>query len=235
VVLALPLALAGPTRPSTPESPDDLDSGTFTLYLNGARIGDERFVIHEEGSGSAGPVYRAYAELNLKLDGRTMRISVALEALGSLCRPRRYEAEINGSEATTIVGQLIRDRIRLDVRSPAGDEMKEFLIRGATAIIDPLIAHQYFFVAKILGDEASADLSIIVPRERNQLKASIVDQGEEVVQVGEREVRVRHIALTTDNGITHHVWLDGDRVMQVEVPDEGFRAVRSDAIDPSTR
>ncbi len=204
-----------------------VDNGTFTLYLEGARIGEERFIIRRERVGSAGFVFRAGAEINLKLDGSTMRVTVALETVGPSCRPLRYRAEVNGSAATTVVGTLSRDRIRLDVRSPRGDEMKEFLVPGAVALLDKYVAHHYFFANKLLADEPSVEVSIIVPRDRNQEAVRIVDQGVELVSIGSAELQLRHITIDSQSGATHHAWLDGDRVMKVEVPEQGFRAVRS--------
>lgn len=208
--------------------PEVVDGGTFTLYLQGVRIGEERFVIRRERAGSAGLVFLAGAELTLKLDGETMRISVALEALGSRCRPLRYEAEINGAEATTIVGTFVRDRIRLDVESPRGHEMKEYLVQDKVAVLEKHVAHHYFFASKLLAGENSAEASIIVPRDRNQETVRVVDQGVEPVQIGSAELELRHVTIVSLTGGTHHVWLDGDRVIQVEAPEHGFRAVRSD-------
>jgi hypothetical protein len=62
--------------PAAPEDYEVVEAGTFTLYLKGVRIGEERFVIRQELDGSGGPVFRAGAELSLKLDGRTQRIGV---------------------------------------------------------------------------------------------------------------------------------------------------------------
>jgi hypothetical protein len=225
VALSLTLAAAPPA------SPELLDNGTFTLYINGARIGEERFLIRRERAGSAGAVYRAGAELNLKLDGRTMRVSVGLEALGPQCRPVRYAAQINGSEATTIVGMLIRDRIRLDIRSPRGDEMKEFLVRGKLAVFDRYIAHQYFFASMLLGNEVTTEASVLVPQDGNQEAVTIVDRGEEPVTVGQAELQLRHIEIAMQDGSTHHVWMDGVRVMKVEIPGVQFLAIRSDTAD----
>ncbi|NIN70911.1 MAG: hypothetical protein GTO46_03025 [Gemmatimonadetes bacterium] len=205
-----------------------VDSGTFTLYLEGARIGVERFIIRRERAGSAGFVFRAGAELSLKLAGSTMRVSVALETVGPSYRPLRYESEINGSSATTIVGTLSRDRIRLDVRSPRGDEMKEFLVPGQVTLLDKYVAHHYFFACKLLAAERYVEASIIVPRDRNQETVRIVDQGVEPVSIGSTELELRHITIVSQTDATHHVWLDGDRVMKVEVPEHAFLAVRSD-------
>lgn len=222
----LPLAL-GATGHSTGDRPDEVDSGTFTLYLNGARIGEELFLIHRESAGSAGFMFRAGAQLNLKLDGSTMRVSVALETVGPSYRPLRYEAEINGSGATTIIGTLSRDRIRLDVRSPRGAQMKEFLVTDRVALLDKYVAHHYFFTAKLLAGERSVEASVIVPRDRNQLSVRIVDQGIETVTIGSSELDLRHIRIVSQTGAIHDVWMDGDKVMKVEVPDIAFLAVRS--------
>lgn len=206
----------------------ELDRGSFILFQKGARIGEERFVIREERAGNAGPIYRAGAELNLKVDSRTMRVSVALEATGPRARPRRYEAQINGAQATTVLVTQVGDRIRLDVLSPSGDEMKEFLMRGRVAIADRLIAHHYFFFTKVLGAEPSAEALVLVPQDRTQEPVRIVDRGSELTRVGGQELSLRHIVVSNRSGTEHHVWLDGDRVLKVEVPDTGYLAIRSD-------
>ncbi len=205
-----------------------VDRGTFTLYVHGAPIGEERFLIRSERAGSSGVRYVAGAELDLKVDGRTQRISVGIEAMGPRARVRRYKTEINGSAAETIVGTVARDRLRLDVRSPRGDEMKEFLVRDRAVVLDRHVAHLYFFAWKQLGGERSTSAQILVPRDRAQTFVIISDVGEETVRVNRRERQLRHITLVGEGGKTHHIWLDGDRVMLVEVPIDGYRAVRSE-------
>ena len=232
-LLALAL-LAAVHAPGPALAQDVIDGGTFTLFLNDARIGEEQFIIRQERAGTAGPLYRAGAEQNLKLDGRTMRISVALEVTGARARPRRYEAEINGGTTTSIVGTIVTDRLRLDVRSPQGEEVKEILVRGLAAILDRRTAHHYFFVWKLLGDETSAELWVINPRDQSHERYRAEKLGSESITVGGREFVANHLVLTSETGATRHVWLEGDRVMRVEVPDEGFVAVRSDAVDRST-
>ncbi len=205
-----------------------VDRGSFTLYDRGTPIGEERFFIRSERGGSAGIRYLAGAELNLKVDGRTQRVSVGLEAMGPRARVRRYETEINGTEAETIVATVTRDRLRVDIRGPRGDEMKEFLVRDQAVVLDRHVAHLYFFAWKQLGGERSTPAQILMPRQRAQGFVTINDLGDERVRVNRRERQLRHITLVGEGGKTHHVWLDGDRVMLIEVPVDGFRAVRSE-------
>ncbi len=212
-----------------------LDAGAFTLYLGDTRIGEERFVIHEQQSSGAETHLLGRAELNLKIDGHTVRIRVALETTVAAGLPRRYEAEINGSESTTIVGTLVGDRFNLNVRSPEGEEMRQFLVRGPSVILDRHVAHQYFFAARLLGDSASAELSVIVPRDRTQKRLVISDHGQELTRIGSQDVMARHLTLTDQDGWTHHLWLEGNRLMRVEVPVQGFTAVRSGGTEVSSQ
>jgi hypothetical protein len=216
------------TYPASEAEQEVVDTGTFTLYLHGARIGTERFVIRKEAAGGGDLIYRAGAELRLKLNGNTMRIGVALEALGPTCLPRRYEAEVNGNEAKSIVGTLVGNRIRLDVRSPSGDEMTEFLLRGKAVILEREIAHHHFFAWKLLGENLSTEATVLIPRDKAKLAATIEDMGPELVQVADTEIELRHITVTAEGRPTRHVWLDGERVMKVEVPEDEFTAERSD-------
>lgn len=211
---------------------DVLDSGTFALYLKGARIGDEHFVIREERTGTAGRLIWAGAELNLKVEGRAMRMRAALEAQGENLAPRRYEADFNGPEATTIVGVRLRDRFQLDVRSPRGQELKQLLIRGGSAILDRHVAHyfahHYYFAAKLLGSEPSVEASLIVPRQRGQISVKIENLGMESVEISGRRLELRRVSITPAGRARHDVWLDGDRVIKVAVPEDEWIAVRSD-------
>jgi hypothetical protein len=206
-----------------------LDAGVFALYLRGARIGEERFLIREAASGGTGPaVYRTGATLNLKVDGRTRRISVALETVGTDGRPRRYEAEFNGPAATSIKGELVRDRIRFDIRSPEGEVMKEFLLRGRVAIVERRIAHHHFFVWKLLAGRPKATATILVPSAGVAERVTIEDMGDEPVRIGEEELTLRHLRMTAESGRVHHIWMDGRRVMKVEVPEDEFVAIRTE-------
>jgi hypothetical protein len=228
-VLAALLALTGVTLAAGPPSPvtDVVDSGTFTLYLRGERVGEERFVIREDRGGDAGPIYRSRAQVNLKLENRTVRINVGFEGIGANSRLRRYEAEINGGETTTIVAETRADRIRLSVRSRGGDEMKEFLVRGPTTVLDLNIAHHYFFALKLLEASGSGRAYVLTPRQRTNEQVTLQDRGSEVTQFAGQRMELRHVTLTTESGSVHHIWARDDKVMKVEVPDLQFRAERS--------
>jgi hypothetical protein len=224
----LPIALLAAAPHATPRQSEVIDGGAFTLYQRGTRIGEERFVVRADQAGADGPLYRAGAELNLKLDGQTLRASVALEALGPSARPRRYEAELNGSAATSIVATFMRDRVRLESRSPEGQEMKELLVRDAKALIlDRYVAHHYFFVAEVLGDSSSATAAALLPQEHEVESVTIEDGGPETVRLGDRELTLRHLTVRPASGLSRHVWLDGRRVIKVEVPAEEFVALRT--------
>ena len=234
-ILLLSLVVVAADEPASDATTETLDQGTFTLYLNGTRIGEERFVIRQESDRDSGLVMVSAAEINLKLDGRTMRIQAALEAAGTPPTPRRYEAKINGSDLTTIVATVLPDRVVLHVQSPEGEEMKQLLVPGESAILDRYIAHHYFFACKLLGDRSSAEINAIVPRDRTQRPLRIEDLGPESVPINGQELRLRHITMTDREETVHHVWLDGDKVMKVEVPLAGFGADRSDLPSPSTQ
>ncbi len=201
--------------------------------MDGARVGEEEFLIREERGGAAGPVYQASGAQRLKLEGRTMLVSVAIEATGTRPRPRRYEAQVNGGSATSVVARVIADRLRLEIRSPSGEHMKEFLVRGRTAILDRYIAHHYFFVGRLLGDETGTAIEAVAPRTQQKMRYRVEDRGSERIRIGDREFTTRHLMLSPDSGEPRHVWLDGDRVIRVTVPDEGFIAERSDEVDSS--
>lgn len=205
-----------------------VDQGTFTHLMGGTRIGEERFIIREERAGSGGSLFVAGAELNRKVDGEASRIRVALEVIGRYALPRRYEADINDSDASTIVAVLVRDRLRLNVSSSEGQDMRQFLVAGRAVILDSHIAHQYFFLTRLLGANPTAEVTVFVPQEQKQMKVKVEDQGESEVTIEGRSYLLRHLTVSASEMATHHAWLYGDRVIRVEIPDDEWLATRAD-------
>jgi len=227
IKLALLPTIVATLGASHPPAADVIDAGTFTLYVDGERVGEERFVIREDRGGDVGPIYRTGAQLNLKLENRTSRIKVAFEGIGSRCRLRRYEVEISGVAARTLVAEARGNRIGLRVRSPGGEEMKEFLTRGETTVLDLNIAHHYFFILKQLGSGNSATTYILNPRQRSLQQMTIADRGVESTGIAGRNVQLRHVTATAEDGTVHHVWTRDNKIMKVEVPALQFVAERS--------
>ena len=261
------LALAS----AVPAHGQALDRGAFTLYQEGVRIGEERFVIRQERGGAqrmivargelnlktdgetlrvrialeaGGPnlTPRRYeaefdgaetteilgmGELNLKTDGETLRVRIALEVGGSDLVPRRYEAEFDGAETTEILGIVRRDRLRINERTSQGEQIRQFLPGATWTILEQRVAHHYWFVARLIAGGATR-IAAIVPRGAGQMTLRVEDRGTEATSVGQRRMELRHLVLSTGAGQPHHVWLDGERVMKVEVHATGWSAIRSD-------
>ncbi|UCF20597.1 MAG: hypothetical protein JSU87_04080 [Gemmatimonadota bacterium] len=226
-LVSLSLAAVAGTRLLADRGTDMIDSGNFTLFQGGVRIGEERFVIHSDRAGDAGPIFRARADLSLKLEGQTMRVNVALEALGTACRPRRYEAKVDGPDAMSVVTTFAGNRMTHEFRTSAGYEREEALVRGKAVILDRNIAHHYFFAGRLADCETSGVVNVIVPRDRYLEQARIVDRGVDSQTVEGRALELHHLEIISSSGTSRHVWLDGDRVIKIEVPEEGFMAVRS--------
>lgn len=203
-----------------------LDRGTFTLYQKGVRIGEERFTITEERGGEI-PIVRASGELNLKTDGQTMRVRVGLEAAGANAVPRRYEAQIDAAQPIRILALLTRDRVRVNVRSPEGEEMRQYLPRGPWLILQKYVAHQYYFVARLLGDRQRLNITVIMPESGREISMHVEDRGTDTTTVAGRRLALRHLTVTADSAAVHDVWLDGERVIKVAVPSAGWMAVRT--------
>lgn len=209
-----------------------VDTGVFDLYAGGVRVGEERFTIREERS-AGGRVFRSGSELNLKLDGQTARVRVAVEVSASTLRPLRYEAEFDGSEAMQIRGVVTRDRFRLIVRSPRGERIQQFLPGRSWAILEERVAHLYYFVARLLTDSEEREITAIVPHDRREITLRLEDRGRATTRVSGRQLELRHLVIQGPGDSQRHVWLDDEgRLMKVEIPDAGWSAQRSDPPEP---
>lgn len=224
--LALALVLIAAAE-STAPAQQVVDQGAFTLYQNGVRVGEERFMIREERRGG-GRVLLIGGELNLKTDGTTARTRVAVEADPGTLSPLRYEAEFDGSRAVQIHGLTNRDRLRLTIRSPEGERIQQFLPGASWVILEDRIAHHYYLAVRLLGDgdRTTATATAIVPRERRQITIRIEDRGQETTEVAGRQMQLRHVTVGPEGGPVRHIWLDGGRLMKVEIPEVSWKAVR---------
>jgi hypothetical protein len=110
--------------------------------------------------------------------------------------------------------------------SPAGEQMREYLVREDALIAEEGIIHHFYFLGRRL-DAANGTIALIMPRHSRQVIARVTEQGTETISLnGERReavrLRVEHAEIPARD-----VWLDQEgRVMKVEVPDRRFVAER---------
>ncbi|HYJ80628.1 MAG TPA: hypothetical protein VEW03_13530 [Longimicrobiaceae bacterium] len=214
LLAAAPLAAQAPAA----------DSGTFRVSVGGREVGTESFSIQQTGAG-AGAVLIASGRVSLRLASGSLELSPRLRATGFQADPVHYEVIVGGDSPRRIAGNIGGGRVSARIVTSAGEQLREYVASSGAVVLDDGVAHHYYFLAQRLH---SGRVPVIVPSENRQVIATVVDRGEEVVQVGGRSARLFHLVVRPQGGDEQHVWVDAlNRVIKVEIPARGYQAVRT--------
>lgn len=204
-----------------------VDEGTFRITVDGRDAGTEAFSIRRSGTGDQAQII-ATAEIRMEVpEGRT-DIRPALQASGSDMAVSAYQVKISGALQEEIYVTLGDRRFLTNVRTERGEREREFRATPGTLLLDPGVAHQYYF----LSARASQDgvtVPVISPREGRQFDLRVSVVGSESVAIGGSPLEARHIRLEGEGG-TRDLWVDGEgRVLRLEHAEAGYVAVRQRA------
>jgi hypothetical protein len=225
VPLLAGFAAAGGAEPP-PTQTVTLDEGAFRLFLGGAEVGTETFTIRQNGTGASAVIIA---------QGRTVltgarggeEVTASLEVGGTTLRPAAYQVTVQGAEPQRIAGRVVGGRFSARIVSPAGEAMREYLAGEGAILVDEGVAHHYYFLARRL-DGGSVSVPIIIPRQSRQVAAQVTARGEETIAIDGRNVQARRFNVAPAGLPVRHLWVDAQgRVLRVDIPDTGFRAVRA--------
>jgi hypothetical protein len=208
------MALAGPVASQTVT----LDEGTFRLLIGGREVGTETFSIRQNGSG-AEAVIIARGRVVLDSDPGARQLTSSLQLAGGTLRPAAYDVKLEGEDARQIAGRVAGGRFSARIVSSAGENMREYLVSEGAVVVDEGIAHHYYFLARRLGEGASARIPIVVPQDSRQVVAEVTAGAREAVRVGGGSVEGRRLTVRA-GGEERSVWVDdAGRVLRVELGD----------------
>ena len=203
-----------------------LDEGTFRITVDGKDVGTEEFTIRRSGIGDAATII-AHAVVSLSVSDGARELRPVLEALPADGSASGYQLKISGAETTELSVNLAGRRYVSMLRSDVGEEEREFLARPQTRIIEPWVAHQYYFLRDA---PAGSQVPVIEPRSRRQLQLAAGSPTEESIRVGPNQVTARKVTFSA-GGDVRTIWFDQQgRVLRVDVPALSYRAVREDLV-----
>ena len=221
VALLAVAALSG-VRTLPAQSSDELDSGTFELLQDGDVVGIERFVIRHDGTA----VRAAARVTSNRGSARVQEGEVRLLLDGSF-HPERYELKPEEGPLESVVGLRRGNRLRVQSDSDEGERVKEFVAPAGLSVLERGYAHHYFLLLQLLSKAPRGTaLSLVVPSEGKQFRATIRDEGEDLIPIGGATISAHHYVIE-GGGVAHAVWADSDgRVLRVEIPQLGWAAQR---------
>jgi hypothetical protein len=198
-----------------------LDEGSFTLFVNGGRVGFEQFTIQRRAERT-GATILAYA--TIQVDDRRIIPALSADTNGV---PLTYKVEErrDGAVLQRLDAVSAGTIVTLTSITPRGRSERNLRLSSQTGLLDENVAHQYYFLAR----RGPGQHRVLVARHLayDTVTVSVVDTG--TVETGNGSVAARHLTVTTTTGTTTDVWVDAaGRVLRVSVPARGFVALRDE-------
>lgn len=223
VLTILALALTAQLAPVSAQTGAE-DEGTFDILVNGRRVGTEQFSIRQTGIGASAE-FVATGRVEVQLPGGSLELTPRLRSSGFQADPVAYEVTVGGDAPRRIVGTVGSGRFSARIVTPAGEQLREYVASSGATILDEGVAHHYYFLAR---RTRSGRIPILIPRENRQVMAEVLDRGEDQLTIAGTGVTLYHLVVRPDGGEDRHVWVDSlGRVIQVDIPDRNYRAVRT--------
>ncbi len=198
-----------------------VDSGSFTITINGQRAGREEFRV--EGTPGVGGT-EFVARATVVFGDRRLTPALRSDSMGA---PSDYQIESRGSSGSERwSGKITHGRVSARINSARGESAKEYIVTDGAIIIDDDVFHQYFFLA---ANGKKGSLAIVIPRRNAQMIVQLSIAGNDRVTIGTKEVDAKHLVITEPSGVTRDLWVDArDRVLKVAIPSRNVVAVRDD-------
>jgi hypothetical protein len=208
---------------AAPLAAQNVDQGTFRVFVGGHEVGTEEFTITQSGSGSVA-VTMASGKVDLRLPEGSLQLTPRLRAQGVGADPVQYQVDVSGDAPQRVVGTIGGGRVSAKIVTAAGEQLREYVASAGAVVLDEYVAHHYYFLATRTH---AGRVPVIVPRENRQVMATVSSRGEEPVLVGGRSVRLFHLRVQPQGGAEADVWVDDlNRVIKVEIPARQYLAVR---------
>lgn len=199
-----------------------LDEGTFDIFVEDSHVGTETFTIRREGSG---PDALVWANATVSIEGARRSLMRPVVKARTDYSPLEYDNTIEGDEVSAVSLDHMGRHFSVRISSAAGEREREMPVRPSTVLLEQGVAHHYWFLADAIGREGAAVVAV-VPRSGEQLRVQVTSVTPETISAGGARVDTRRVTLTTGSE-ERSVWFDGQgRVLRVDVPATGYRAVR---------
>ena len=197
-----------------------IDEGSFTVLVNGQRVGREDFRIRST-PGASGPEIVATATVSYA--DRRILPQMRADTAGV---PVQYVVEVKSGPGVDerVTGLVGRGRVSAHVKNARGESANEFVVSPGALVIDDDVFHQYYFLVRRVGP-----VSVIVPRRNAQVTMRVTQAGADNVAVAGTSIAAKHYTIADPGGADREVWTDAaGRVLKVTIPSRGVVAVRDD-------
>ncbi len=233
-LLAAPLlaarwpAIAPAQPPVQPPAQARLDVGSFTLLVNGQRVGREQFSVQRVTSQDGGTL-----EVRSESATGDRRVAMRLET-DSVGTPVRYSVEERrGADVTLrLGGQRVRGRFATLARSSTGEAAREYLLRPGAVVIeeDGIVQYALLVRDRTLADGTGITLPSLTPIANSQGAVRLVlETSTDTIMVAGVRREARRWRVTASSGDLRLVWADPEgRLLRLSIPARNLEALRDD-------
>ena len=197
-----------------------LDEGSFTISVNGQRVGREDFRIRSTPGANGAEIV---ATATVTYADRRVLPQMRADTAGV---PVQYVVEVKSGPGVDerVMGMVGRGRVSAHVKNARGESANEFVVSTGALVIDDDVFHQYYFLVR-----RSGPVSVIVPRRNAQVTMRVNSAGTDNVPVGGTPIAATRYTIADPGGADREVWTDAaGRVLKVTIPSRGIVALRDD-------
>ena len=205
-----------------------LDVGSFTLLLNGVRVGREQFSMQRMQSQEGGVL-----ELRAEAATGERRTAMRLET-DSAGTPVRYSYEERvGAEITVrLGGRRVRGRFATLARGKLGEAAHEYLLEPGALVLEDNGVLQYALLIRNRQGSVHDTVSVPVLSLGHNLQGLVQlarETNRDTVSIAGARREATRWSVVSLSGEVRVVWADADgRILRVLIAARGFEAVRDD-------
>jgi hypothetical protein len=225
---------AGDKKP--PASTHIVDSGTFGIFINGRRVGTEKFEISQVGEGN---VTRAELKVEDGSNKAAQKSELQLSGAGDL---QHYSwNELSPGKAQETVDPNDQFLIERITASPQEKSVEQpFILPKSTAILDDyFFSHRELLAWRYLGANCSrnpagqtecrlgkTDFGVLIPRQHVSALISMEFKGKEKVTIRGQEVELNRFNMQSDS-MDWALWFDDQhRLQRVVIASDATEVLR---------
>ena len=200
-----------------------VDEGTFSILVEGTRVGREDFSIRRARGASGDLVAQAN-----RLEGEVRRtVALTTDSLGA---PQRFQMETR--DAATLLLSVNGDRQRGIWSGRAmhadGESARELRLDSDTFIAEPGLIHQLWFLVRFAEGRS---VTLFAPSELTRSRVVVDEQAPDRVSLGLRELVARRwVVRDAESGATiWELWTDSlGRLLRALNTELALEALRDD-------
>ncbi len=203
------------------------DRGAFAISMAGKQIGTETFEIRAQKSQieAAGKI-----ELQVVQEGKTLDFKTSPKlVLTPDLLPQTYEWDQKGAHSSKLEMDLREALARIRYRTVSGgDDVRDFELPHDVIILDNNVIHHYQLVlARFrMAGGGKQFFRAFIPQEALPGTLNVEEVGQETVDVGGSEKKLRHLVVTTENARID-LWADSqDHLQKLSIPAAQLEVLR---------